>query len=187
MAKGSIPPRSSAPWATTSPDPVRITRYPSLSEPQFLGCVSAFVDALSGELNSAAMYLRKLQDQSKGSAFAYEMSLDRHRYGALTVLDRWSLLIAAFAPHLAPGPILEGSAARVSQAEAILGRANELIDAADRYTGELVEACLLAFQSVSATFGEERQTAGQSARLGPMLPDEFKQARAVFLQDLAAR
>ena len=31
---------------------MRITRYPSISEAQFFGCVSAFVDSLSGELNA---------------------------------------------------------------------------------------------------------------------------------------
>ena len=95
---------------------MQITRYASLSEPQFLGCVSAFADSLTGELNSAAMYLRKLEGQAKGAAFAYEMSLDRHRYGALTVLDRWGALVAAFGPHLTlsryPGDRRGGAGAR---------------------------------------------------------------------------
>ena len=169
---------------------MQITRYASLSEPQFLGCVSAFADSLTGELNSAAMYLRKLDGQAKGAAFAYEMSLDRHRYGALTVLDRWGALVAAFGPHLTIGrypAIVQEAPARVRTAEAILESANRLIDAADRYSSDVVEACVLAFQSLATTFAEERQAASQSARLGPMLPDEFKQARGIFLQDLAAR
>ena len=45
---------------------MQITRYASLSEPQFLGCVSAFADTLTGELNSAAMYLRKLEGEEAG-------------------------------------------------------------------------------------------------------------------------
>jgi hypothetical protein len=169
---------------------VQITRYASLSEPQFLGCVSAFADSLTGELNSAAMYLRKLDGQAKGAAFAYEMSLDRHRYGALTVLDRWGAVVAAFGPHLALSrypAIVEESPARVRAAESVLESANRLIDAADKYSSDVVEACLLAFQSLAATFAEERQAANQSAQLGPLLPDEFKQARGIFLQDLAAR
>ena len=169
---------------------MQITRYASLSEPQFLGCTSAFVDALSGELNSAVMYLRKLQDQPKGAAFAYEMSLDRHRYGALTVLDRWSALAAAFGPHLKLGryqSIVEEAPARVRAAEDIMARANQWIDAAERYTREVTEGCILAFQTVGVTFTEERRTAEQSAQLGPMLPDEFRQARGIFLQDLALR
>lgn len=169
---------------------MQITRYTSLSEPQFLGCVSAFADALTGELNSAAMYLRKLEGQAKGAAFAYEMSFDRHRYGALTVLDRWNVLVAAFGPHLAlsryPAMLAEAPA-RVRSAETILESANRLVDAAGGYSSEVVEACVLAFQSLATTFAEERQAAGQCAQLGPMLPDEFQQARGIFLHDLAAR
>lgn len=169
---------------------MQITRYASLSEPQFLGCTSAFADALAGELNSAAMYLRKLEDQPKGAAFAYEMSLDRHRYGALTVLDRWGALVAAFGPHLTLSRyqgIVDEAPERVRAAEAILGRANELMDTADRYSGAVVEACILAFQALSTTFAEERRAADQSAKLGPMLPEEFKEARGIFQRDLAAR
>ena len=80
---------------------LRITRYPNISEPQFFGCVSAFVDSLSGELNAATMSLRRLAGSRKGSAFAYEMTLDTHRYGALIVLDRWSTLVARV--RTAPG------------------------------------------------------------------------------------
>ena len=169
---------------------MQITRYASLSEQQFLGCVSAFADSLTGELNSAAMYLRKLEGQSKGAAFAYEMSLDRHRYGVLTLLDRWGALVAAFGPHVTlsryPAIIAEAPE-RVRTAESILESANRLLDAADRYASDVVETCILAFQSLASTFAEERQAANQSAQLGPMLPDEFKQARGIFLQDLAAR
>ena len=169
---------------------MQITRFTSLSEQQFLGCVSAFADALDGELNAAAMYLRKLAGSAKGAAFAYEMSLDRHRYGALTVLDRWAALVAAFGSQLAidryPGIIPEAPA-RVRAAEEILTRANELIDAGESYSADAVEACVLAFQALATTFAEERRAADQSASLGPMLSDEFKQARAIFQQDLAAR
>src|SRR5215510_959231 len=98
MARGCPPPKWRAPSANTSPpDHVRITRFPSLSETQFQGCLAAFVDSLFGELNAAAMYLRKLENQPKGAAFSYEMSLDQHRYGALVVLDRWATLVHAFA------------------------------------------------------------------------------------------
>lgn len=155
-----------------------------------MGCVSAFADALTGELNSAAMYLRKLDGLGKGAAFAYEMSLDRHRYGALTVLDRWGAVVAAFGPHLALSRyagIIPEAPARVRTAESILESANRLLDAASDYSPEVVEACVLAFQSLATTFAEERQAASQFEQLGPMLADEFKQARGMFLQDLAAR
>src|SRR5439155_17040235 len=109
---------------------LRITRFPSLSEPQFFGCAAAFVDSLSGELNAAAMALRRLEGGAKGAAFAYEMTLDTHRYGALIVLDRWSTLVGAFGSHLSLSRPLEIPAqtpARVRHAEDILGRTNALI------------------------------------------------------------
>ena len=122
---------------------MRITRFPSLSEPQFFGCVAAFVDSISGELNGAAMALRRLEGTSKGAAFAYEMTLDTHRYGALIVLDRWSTLTAAFGPHLRLSRrqrIVDDAPARVRTAETILATANNLIDMSDRYSAAIVEA-----------------------------------------------
>ena len=169
---------------------MRITRYPNISEPQFFGCVSAFVDSLSGELNAATMSLRRLAGARKGSSFAYEMTLDTHRYGALIVLDRWSTLVGVFGPHLEIGrhPEIIGRAAeRVRAAEDILGRANMMLDAAPAYMEDVVEACAMAFQSVDGVFAEERDEAEQSGRLGPMLPEEYQQARRIFLEDLAAR
>jgi hypothetical protein len=169
---------------------VQITRYLNLSEPQFLGCVSAFVDSLFGELNSAAMFLRKLEGQPKGSAFAYEMSLDTHRYGALMVLDRWATLVHAYAPHLRLAKhqgVIDETAGRVQTAENILGRTNDVIDASAQYTGDVVGACLLAWQSLQTTFAEEAGAAAEMGKLGPMLPEEYRSARRVFLEDLAAR
>ena len=78
-------------------------RFLSLNENQFLGCVSAFTDTLSGELNSALNYLRRLEGKRKGSAFAYEMQLDKHRYGALIVLERWGDFTRTFAGHVELG------------------------------------------------------------------------------------
>src|SRR5689334_20604934 len=112
--------------------------------------MSAFVDSLFGELNSAAMYLRKLEGQPKGAAFAYEMSLDTHRYGALMVLDRWATLVHAYAPYLRLAKnqeIIDQASGRVQTAENILGRTNQVIDASEQYASEVVEACLLAWQS----------------------------------------
>ena len=169
---------------------MRITRYPALSEPQFFGCTAAFVDSLFGELNAASSALRRLEGRSKGSAFAYEMTLDTHRYGALIVLDRWSTLVNAFGPHLQlsrRAEIIATGPARIATAERILGTANQLLDASDGYTSDVVEACALAFQSLQTTFAEERDEADQSAKLGPMLPEDYTSARRIFLEDLAAR
>lgn len=169
---------------------MRITRFPSLTEPQFFGCAGAFVDSLFGELNSAAIALRRLEGKPKGSAFAYEMTLDRHRYGALIVLDRWAALVAAFGPHLRLSrrqEMVDRAPARVADGAKILSIANDLIDSADAYGAPLVEACALAFQSLATTFEEERAEAEQSAKLGPMLPEDYTAARRIFLEDLAAR
>lgn len=169
---------------------MRITRYPSINEVQFFGCTAAFVDSLSGELNAASLTLRRLEGQGKGRAFAYEMTLDQHRYGALIVLDRWSTVISAFGPNLElsrHASILTEAASRVRGAEEILARANALLDAADSYSPDVVEACLMAWQSVDGIFKEERGEAEQSAKLGPMLPDDYKEARQILLHDLAAR
>ena len=169
---------------------MRITRFVSLSEPQFLGCISAFVDSLSGELNSASAALRRLESQNKGAAFAFEMTLDRHRYGTAIVLDRWNTLINAFGPHLPfarAQAIVESTAGRVRAAEEVLDRVNRLIDAADAYTPTVVEGSLLAFQSIEGMFGDERRAAEQDAKLGPMLPEEYTSARRIFLEDLAQR
>jgi hypothetical protein len=169
---------------------MRIIRYPSISEQQFLGCVAAFVDSLSGELNAAAMALRRLQGISKGGAFAYEMTLDTHRYGALIVLDRWSAVVGAFGPHLRLSQrqsLIDEAPARIRAAEEILQRANHLLDSTESYHEQLVQGCLLAYQSLNTTFAEERDSAGQSAKLGPMLSEDYREARRIFLEDLAAR
>ena len=169
---------------------MRITRFPSLTETQFLGCTAAFVDSLEGELNAASLALRRLQGQPKGAAFSYEMALDSHRYGALIILDRWATLAHTFGPHLALSgrrEIVDEAAARVRSAENLLERVNQLIDAAPAYSTELVEACALAFQSLQQTFAQEQEAAEQNARLGPMLSEEYLEARRIFLEDLAAR
>src|ERR1700693_4468267 len=143
MASASSQPKSSACSASTWPEAhLRITRYPSISTEQFLGCVAAFVDSLTGELNAAASALRRLEGKSKGSAFAYEMTLDNHRYGALIVLDRWSTLTAAFGPHLAH-PIADSARGRIESAEQVLGRVNQGIDASGQYATGVVGGCVV--------------------------------------------
>ena len=118
------------------------------------------------------------------------MTLDTHRYGALIVLDRWATLVGTFGPHLSlsrDGEILHEARRRVESAETILHSANSLIDGSDRYSADVVEACVLAFQSLQTTFRQELDAATQFAKLGPMLPDDYKAARRIFLEDLAAR
>lgn len=169
---------------------MRIIRFPSISEHQFLGCTAAFVDSFFGELHSAAIALRRLEGKSKGDAFAFEMELDTRRYGALIVLDRWSSLVGTFGPHLQLSTrpaIIEEAPERIAGAEQILNRVNQLIDAAESYRPDLVEVCVTAFQTLKTTFTDERAAAEQWAQLGPMQPEEYREARRIFLEDLAAR
>jgi hypothetical protein len=169
---------------------MRITRLPSISEHQFLGCTAAFVDSLFGELHAAVIALRRLEGMGKGAAFAYEMELDQHRYGALIVLDRWNSVAGTFGPHLElsqrPG-ILTDAASRARSADEILTRVNQLIDGSENYGTELVEACVTAFQTLKTIFTEERAAAEQWAQLGPMQPEDYREARRIFLEDLAVR
>ena len=134
--------------------------------------------------------MRRLEAKKKGSAFAYEMTLDTHRYGALIVLDRWSTVLREFGPSLdlsRSRPILGEGPARIRSAENILNKINQLVDSSGTYSAELVEACILGFQSLQATFAEERSQSEQFAQLGPMLPEDYTAARRIFLEDLAVR
>lgn len=169
---------------------MQITRYMSLNEVQFLGCVSAFIDSLNGELNAALMFLRKLEHQGKGSAFAFEMQFDKHRYGAMMVLDRWADFARAFRGNVELGmhqSLFDGVQARVESAGNLLTRVNEVIDASESYGSAVVEACQVTYQTVLQAFSEERIASEKAMSLGPLLPEEFKEFRRVFLADLAAR
>jgi hypothetical protein len=169
---------------------VRIVHYPSIGESEFFGCVAAFTSSLEGELNAAAVALRRLEGCAKGVAFAFEMALDRHRYGARIVLDRWLRLVETFGGHLSltrRPEILGQARVRVAAAGNVLEHANRLLDGAENYGSDVVEACLLAFRTVTGTFAEEFEEAAQSAALGPMLPESYTSARRIFAEDLAAR
>jgi hypothetical protein len=62
-----------------------------------------------------------------------------------------------------------------------------MIDQSGFYLPPIVDAGELAFQSVGALFAQERTEAEQDAKLGPLLPEEYKSARRIFLEDLAQR
>jgi hypothetical protein len=161
-----------------------------LSDDQFRGCVAAFVDSLSGEFNAAVAALRRLEGQAKGSGFVHEIALDKHRYGALIVLERWGAMVAGFGPHLAhtrSAELVAKAVERAFAAENILLAVNAVIDGADRYDSRMTEACRAAFDSVMSLFTAERADADTAARLGPMLSGDYKEGRRIFLEDLAAR
>jgi len=45
----------------------------------------------------------------------------------------------------------------------------------------------MAFRTVEGVFAEERAEAAQAGKLGPMLPEDYRDARRIFLEDLAVR
>jgi hypothetical protein len=192
MARAYRLTRSSTPWASIWQAEARlqITRFLSLNQNQFLGCASAFADTLSGELGSAVMCLRKLDSRMKGSAFAFEMQLDKHRYGAMIVLDRWAEFGRVFAPHSTLGPyqeLIEQAEERATGAQRVIEKANRVIDDAEMYTSDIVEAVQMAYQAIESTFQEEREAASKMSSLGPMIPEDFKEYRRIFLGDLSLR
>ncbi|MBM3811511.1 MAG: hypothetical protein FJW20_07725 [Acidimicrobiia bacterium] len=166
---------------------MRILRLPSLNVAQFLGCASAFHDSLDSLLQSTCLHLSKLEGRPKGSAFAVEMQMDKDRYGALIVLERWADCVNAFGPHLRLDrgqEMIDEAPARVLTAENLLSRTNRLIDNSTQYTPELSAACLMACDAVRWTFRQERELADPLQRLAA---EEFQETRRLFLADLAAR
>lgn len=166
---------------------MQIVRYLSVNEAQLAGCSRAFLDALEGEFQASLSYLRRLSGQRKGSAFGFEMQLDRHRYGAIIVLDRWAAFAQAFVASIEAGPLralLEQAPERTRVAAELLDRANRLLDAADTYEDALIDACQMAFQTVERTFAEERAAAEVPGLAGS---GAFEEYRRVFGQDLSVR
>lgn len=169
---------------------MRILRYPTLSEAECLGCVSAFVDSLSSAIEGMLTFVRRLQGQPKGAAFAFEMQLDSHRYGIMLILERWGELLHHFGPHLhnlKDPSILHDAPQRIQMSENLLVHTNRLIDATELYTPELLHAAEQACQTIVRTFSHERSAAEQMLNLGPLQPAAFGEARRIFLADLAAR
>jgi hypothetical protein len=169
---------------------MQILRYPAITSTQFLGATGAFWDTLTNTLSLTLGNLQKLAGRRKGAAFAYEMEMDKARYGALIVLERWGVFVQTFGPHIVLDVrkgIIGEAPARIKAAEDLLRRANQMMDAAEEYSDELLAAAALAFDTVRATFAEERQSAEQMALLGPMLPEDYEEARRLFMADLNAR
>lgn len=169
---------------------MQIQRFLSLNEAQLLGCASAFVDALDSEMRSALSYLQRLEDTMKGRAFGFEMQLDKHRYGALIVLERWAEFAASYAGTATVGgyqAMLTDARTRVNGAVKLLETVNRTIDAAEVYSGDIVEACGMAFHAVETTFQEEREAVQRVQALEAAIPEDYRHYRSVFAGDLAVR
>lgn len=148
------------------------------------------MDALDSEMRSALSYLQRLEDTMKGRAFGFEMQLDKHRYGALIVLERWAEFAASYAGTATVGgyqAMLTDARTRVNGAVKLLETVNRTIDAAEVYSGDIVEACGMAFHAVETTFQEEREAVQRVQALEAAIPEDYRHYRSVFAGDLAVR
>ena len=134
----------------------------ALSEPEYLGCLAAFVDSFSGHLTQTRSYLARLEGKKKGALFGWEMALDQARYGALIVLERWKELNERFSRSIdgLPGSLPSGeSSARAEQACQDLAGWNERLDAAERYDPVLMECYGAALLNLLDGLAQEQQAA----------------------------
>ncbi|MCH7978038.1 MAG: hypothetical protein IH935_03550 [Acidobacteria bacterium] len=189
----------------------------ALSEPEYMGCLAAFVASFSGHIAQARNFLARLEGKQKGAFFAWEIALDQARYGALIVLERWKELNERFSQSIdgLPGSLPSGeSSARAEQACQDLAGWNERLDAAERYDPVLMEcygAALLnlldglaqeqqAARSAHARFDQTADTSSKpltelkvlnvlGSGTSPELSDSgmFHQTRQAFLNDLSRR
>ncbi len=168
---------------------MQMLRFPEIAEAEFSGCLTAFVDALWAALEGVTLSLDRLRDRSKGSAFLFEMQMDQHRYGVLLVLERWTRLVDRFgaaAPAAAEDAVAH-AAARSATAAGLMEKLNHLIDGSERYSAEIAAAAAMTFGAIRSEFAAEHLLADRNEKLGPMLPEEYQRAKAVFRSDLLAR
>src|SRR3972149_872205 len=115
---------------------MKILSQEALSGPEYLGCLSAFVASFSEHVLQTKYYLKRLEGKRKGAVFGWEMALDRARYGALIVLERWKELNGQFQQSIDALPEALPSREtgdRAEQAVQALSQWNERLDAAETY------------------------------------------------------
>lgn len=134
----------------------------ALSEPEYLGCLAAFVASFSGHIAQARNFVARLEGKQKGALFAWEIALDQARYGALIVLERWKELNGRFHQSIdgLPGSLPSAeSSARAEQACQDLAGWNERLDAAERYDPVLMECYGAALLNLLDGLAQEQQAA----------------------------
>lgn len=184
---------------------MRILDQPALDNTEYLACVTAFYNALGHHLAETEAYLVKLAGKRKGAHFGWEMAMDKARYGALIVLERWKELNERFAESLrntASHRLAEGAPARCEAAAQGLQTAYLSLDQLDEYSEPLVRAVVERLRAVGEMFGQEREAAQQArdtfsparaaltvlgAPAGPAPSDLFRRTHDDFLTDLNLR
>ena len=186
---------------------MRILDQAALGEAEYLACLSAFCSALANHLAEAENYLVRLAGKRKGAHFGWEMAMDRARYSALIVLDRWSDLNTRFSESLQRMPsadISEAAAPKCETAAASLQAAYASIDQLEEYSEIVVQEAGRRFRRVLDVFEAERSAAaaagerfagerpvlavlGSPASAGEGAAEIFRRTRDEFLADLNRR
>jgi hypothetical protein len=184
---------------------MRILDQPALNHTEYLACLAAFSNSLGRNLGETDAYLAKLAGKRKGSHFGWEMALDKARYGALIVLERWKEFNQRFADSLRNTParaMAEAAAPRCDTAAQALEAAYYSLDQLDEYSELLVQEAMRRLRAVEEIFAEEREAASRASSqfspesptltvvggpAGPASADKFRSVYDSFLTDLGRR
>ena len=184
---------------------MRILDQPALNHTEYLACLAAFSNSLGRQLGETDAYLAKLAGKRKGSHFGWEIALDKARYGALIVLERWKEFNQRFADSLRNTParaMAEAAAPRCDTAAQALEAAYDSLDQLDEYTELLVQEAMRRLRAVEEIFAEEREAASRASSqfspesptltvvggpAGPASADKFRSVYDSFLTDLGRR
>ena len=178
---------------------MRILEQSALDNTEYLACLSAFCTALENHVGETENYLVRLAGKHKGVHFGWEMAMDRARYGALIVLERWKELNERFAESLrntASSLLAEAAPAKCDTAAEGLQAAYLTLDSLEEYSEPLVRAAIERARTVLDLFASERQqvrafhpemTALNVLGSGPSPADLFRRTRESFLADLTRR
>lgn len=184
---------------------MRILEQPALDNTEYLACMAAFCSALGKHLSETENFLARLAGQRKGGHFGWEMGLDKARYGALIVLERWKQLNERFAESLgATGSraFAESAPAKCEAAAQGLQAAYLSLDELEEYSELLVREASKRLRAVAEMFEEERRAAARAgdafsperpalavigAPSGPAPAEVFRRTRDSFLTDLNRR
>ena len=184
---------------------MKILDQPALDHTEYLACLAAFCNSLGRHLGDTEAYLVRLAGKRKGSHFGWEIALDKARYGALIVLERWKELNQRFTDSLrnTPSRALATATAPKCEAAAQALEASYLsLDQLDEYSELLVQEAVKRLRAVQEIFAEEREAAlrassqfsPENATLpvlggpaGPASFDRFRRVYDSFLTDLDQR
>lgn len=184
---------------------MRILDQSALDHTEYLACLTAFYNSLGRHLGETEAYLIKLAGKRKGGHFGWEMALDKARYGALIVLERWKELNERFAESLRNTPsraLAEAAATRCDGAARSLQAAYLSLDELEEYSELIVREAAKRLRAVQEIFADERESASRASSqfspesptlsvlggaAGPASWERFRRVHDSFLTDLDRR